>query len=357
MAVVRRHAASTREPRAVLRQRAMDQFKEAIELAELLATKGVSIRSVQQSLDAAEASLRRREFAEALGHTEQAIALLHAGEQERSRIARLRQEMAALVEDLRVRTGDLRAAGVETGAVEGQIGVLEAALVRVRSVGRIRKLFAAVDVVDRLLERQRVVYEQDLQEQAGCRAALAEVRTNLTISLKRATAELEARLVDQLRIAEEAYAARKWDETRSWIDHLTPTIAEAVQLTTGLQRRLEERLRIATAIAPASSELHGVLPEPALPDCVHVTTIGGGYRITRTGRKALRICKDCGAHFTPDDGFKRMRFSKEVILIAVDLYQRDLSLRAVKSFLAQHHAVTVSEMTILNWVNKYSQPV
>lgn len=357
MAVVRRSVSSAREPRAVLRQRAMDRFKEAIDLAEMVATKGVPIRNVQVVLDAAEDSLRRRDFGETLGHTEQAIALLHAGEQERERILRFRQELGSLVADLRVRTGDLRAAGVNTREVEGQVTVLDAALVRVRSPGRIRKLFAAVDVVNGLLDRARVAYEQELQEAARCRAAINEARTNLTVTWKRAAAELEARLAEQIRIAEEAYANRKWGEVRIRIDHLTPTLAEAVQVTTGTQRRLEERIRTTIHVAPPASELHGVFPDHAAPDCAHLTTIGGGYRTTRNGRKALRICKDCGAHFTPDDGFKRMRFSKGVILMAVGLYAKNLSLRSVRTFLAQHHQVQVSEMTILNWVNKYGQHV
>jgi transposase-like protein len=89
--------------------------------------------------------------------------------------------------------------------------------------------------------------------------------------------------------------------------------------------------------------------------CAHPNAVWGGYRDTRLGRKHLRQCPDCGAHFAPDDGFKKMRFPKEVILMAVDLYRQGLSLRKVKFFLAHHHGVKVSEVAIWKWVNKYSE--
>ncbi len=89
--------------------------------------------------------------------------------------------------------------------------------------------------------------------------------------------------------------------------------------------------------------------------CDHPNAVWGGYRDTRLGRKHLRQCPECGAHFTPDDGFKQMRFLKEIIIMAVDLHRQGLSLRKVKTFLKHHHGVKVSEVTIMKWVNKYSE--
>ena len=94
---------------------------------------------------------------------------------------------------------------------------------------------------------------------------------------------------------------------------------------------------------------------PSRQNCAHPNLVWGGYRVTRLGRKHLQQCLDCGAHFTPDDGFKKMHYEKEIILIAVDLYRQGLSLRKVKQFLAQHHGVRVSQVSIMKWVNKYSE--
>jgi len=50
-----------------------------------------------------------------------------------------------------------------------------------------------------------------------------------------------------------------------------------------------------------------------------------------------------------------MRYSKEIIVIAIDLYRQGLSRQKVSTFLWQHFQVKVSGVTVLKWVNKYSE--
>lgn len=89
--------------------------------------------------------------------------------------------------------------------------------------------------------------------------------------------------------------------------------------------------------------------------CTHPRATWGGWRVTKTGRKHLKTCPDCGAHYTPDDGFNRMRYPGGIIAVAIDLYRQGLSCEKVSTFLLQHFQVKVSARTVLNWVNKYSK--
>ena len=89
--------------------------------------------------------------------------------------------------------------------------------------------------------------------------------------------------------------------------------------------------------------------------CPHGHAVWGGFRTTRLRRKHLRQCLECGSHFTPDDGFNRMRYPKEIIVRALDLHRQGLSLRKVSTFLLQHHQVRVSDVAILKWANKYER--
>lgn len=93
----------------------------------------------------------------------------------------------------------------------------------------------------------------------------------------------------------------------------------------------------------------------ACPRCKSTNVVKRGYRYNKCGKKRRKQCKDCGLWFTPDDGFLGMRFKKEHIVEAISLYESGLSLAKVKNHMWQHHGVKVSEMSILNWVRKYSK--
>ncbi len=91
------------------------------------------------------------------------------------------------------------------------------------------------------------------------------------------------------------------------------------------------------------------------PKCGSENTVWAGYRHNKSGKKRLRKCNECGHRFTPDDGFLRMRFPKEVIVEAVSLYMDGLSLSKVQKHMWQHHEIKVSRWTILKWARKYSE--
>ena len=68
-------------------------------------------------------------------------------------------------------------------------------------------------------------------------------------------------------------------------------------------------------------------------------------------------CKDCGHIFVFNGKFSRMRNDKNIIVAALNFYYDGLSLRKTQRNLEQVFGEKVSQVTILNWIKKYSRLV
>ena len=79
-----------------------------------------------------------------------------------------------------------------------------------------------------------------------------------------------------------------------------------------------------------------------------------GFRYNKLGKKQRFQCIDCKYLFVVDDGFKKVKHKKEVIVRAIHQYNDGLSLSKIQNHLYQHDGVAISRVGILNWVNKYS---
>lgn len=90
----------------------------------------------------------------------------------------------------------------------------------------------------------------------------------------------------------------------------------------------------------------------ACPYCGSIDTVWRGYRYNFKSKKRLKKCSVCKRKFTPNDGFLKMRFSKEDILKAVQLYRDGMTLSDVKRILEKDY-IKVSRWTILKWYKKY----
>lgn len=82
--------------------------------------------------------------------------------------------------------------------------------------------------------------------------------------------------------------------------------------------------------------------------------VKAGFRINQTGKKQRYFCNDCNHSFVPDDGFWKMKTSKDLIVKAIHQYNDGLSLSKVKNHLDQHENTSRSRVAILSWVKKYS---
>jgi transposase-like protein len=82
--------------------------------------------------------------------------------------------------------------------------------------------------------------------------------------------------------------------------------------------------------------------------------------VTKKGfvkRKQLYKCKDCGHRFFENGRFAKMKNNKNLIVAALNLYYDGLSLRKAQRNLEQIFGERVSQVTILNWVRRYSKLV
>jgi putative transposase len=82
--------------------------------------------------------------------------------------------------------------------------------------------------------------------------------------------------------------------------------------------------------------------------------------VTKKGirhNKQTYKCKDCGHIFVPNGKFSRMRNDKNIIVAALNFYYDGLSLRKAQRNLEQIFGEKVSQVTILNWIRKYSRLV
>jgi len=86
----------------------------------------------------------------------------------------------------------------------------------------------------------------------------------------------------------------------------------------------------------------------------------GSEKIVKNGKvkgKQVYKCKDCGHRFYLNDNFSKMQSKKHIIAAALNLYYDGLSLRKTQRNLEQLFGEHVSQVTILNWIKKYSKLV
>jgi transposase-like protein len=84
----------------------------------------------------------------------------------------------------------------------------------------------------------------------------------------------------------------------------------------------------------------------------------GSEKVIKKGfvqKKQLYKCKDCERRFFLNGKFAKMRTDKNIIVAALNFYYDGLSLRKAQRNLEQIFGELISQVTILNWLKKYSQ--
>jgi putative transposase len=86
----------------------------------------------------------------------------------------------------------------------------------------------------------------------------------------------------------------------------------------------------------------------------------GSENVTKKGirhNKQTYKCKDCDHIFVPNGKFSRMRNDKNIVVAALNFYYDGMSMRKTQRNLEQIFGEKVSQVTILNWIKKYSELV
>jgi len=94
------------------------------------------------------------------------------------------------------------------------------------------------------------------------------------------------------------------------------------------------------------------------PKCESKSIKKNGSRQTQNRGKIQRYqCKECNYRFTIDDGFFRMRNHPKKITASIDLFFGGLSTRKVQAHLEAFFPHNCTNMTVYNWVIKYSKKI
>jgi transposase-like protein len=89
--------------------------------------------------------------------------------------------------------------------------------------------------------------------------------------------------------------------------------------------------------------------------CSSENVVKRGYRNTQNGKVQRLFCKDCKRKFIVDEGFERMKATPETVTVALDLYFKGISMRAIVDHIKQFYSVEVSHVAVYKWIRKYVQ--
>ena len=73
--------------------------------------------------------------------------------------------------------------------------------------------------------------------------------------------------------------------------------------------------------------------------------------------KQRYLCKNCGHKFYGDSSFPRMRTESRIISASIDIYFEGLSVRKIQTQIEKLYGVHVSQVSVFNWIMKYSTMV
>lgn len=94
------------------------------------------------------------------------------------------------------------------------------------------------------------------------------------------------------------------------------------------------------------------------PKCESENIKKNGSRQTQNRGKIQRYsCKSCNYRFTKDEGFFRMKNHPNKITASIDLFFGGLSTRKVQAHLKAFFPHNCTNMTVYNWVIKYSKMI
>jgi putative transposase len=101
-------------------------------------------------------------------------------------------------------------------------------------------------------------------------------------------------------------------------------------------------------------------PEPEIEDSVSTCKFCGsehivkrGYRTAHRGKVQRFFCNDCKHKFIVDEGFEKMKATPETVSVALDLYFKGISMKAIVDHLQQFYSVEVSHVAVYKWLRKY----
>lgn len=104
-------------------------------------------------------------------------------------------------------------------------------------------------------------------------------------------------------------------------------------------------------IQPISNEVTNCIK------CKSESIIKCGIRHNKSGDIQRYRCKECNHKFIVNIGFERSRANSKAVTVALDLFFKNCSLRKICDHLKQFHNISVTHVSILNWIRKFVDTV
>ena len=90
------------------------------------------------------------------------------------------------------------------------------------------------------------------------------------------------------------------------------------------------------------------------PDCGNAeSVIRRGVSKNKSGINQCYGCKSCGIRFVPRTAFNGMHHRASIVVAALDLFFKGLSLRKISDHIKQQYNETVTHQTVYRWIQKY----
>ena len=87
--------------------------------------------------------------------------------------------------------------------------------------------------------------------------------------------------------------------------------------------------------------------------CSSEKIVKNGTRKIIDGRKQMWKCHDCKYRFALED-IREYKATTEIIIKSIDLYVQGESYRSIANTLKQFHNLKVSQVSVMNWIKKYT---
>ncbi len=117
------------------------------------------------------------------------------------------------------------------------------------------------------------------------------------------------------------------------------------------QRKKAVTKDVLPLILPISNEVSNCLK------CNSESIIKCGIRHNKSGDIQRYRCKKCNHKFIVNIGFERSRANSKAVLVSLDLFFKKVSLRQICDHLKQFYNISVTHVSILNWIRKFVDTV
>jgi putative transposase len=110
---------------------------------------------------------------------------------------------------------------------------------------------------------------------------------------------------------------------------------------------------------PIKQEIEFILDRPTqncCPFCNSINLIKRGVRHDKTSDKQRFSCKDCKKRFVLSP-IKYIKGNEKIVCLAMDCYYKGLSYRDISDQFKQFYGLSISHVTIRNWILKFSEVI